>query len=241
MRPPSARGRHGPWPPCARVPPPPPASELSWKWRIAGAPRLNASPQLSGPFRRRAGRQRPLGGSGPHPSPSGSGRAQVSSSAFVWRSPPPPAVPDSPPPPPPPEELPRRDPRPGRPLGQVLENPWPPVTGPGPHLPGCAQEPGRVTCPRAPEPRASSGVCPGVCPRAPEPRAPLATPCPAAPGPAERTGRAEKGTRCLGSSELGTRACLGCAPAESGLGPRGASYPRGRRRQEGPRGPGAGL
>ena len=70
------------------------------------------------PFRRRAGRRRPLGGSGPHPSPSGSGRAQVSSSAFVWRSPPPPAVPDPPrgAPAPGPSPRPPAGPGSGRPL-----------------------------------------------------------------------------------------------------------------------------
>lgn len=120
------------------------------------------------------------GGRAPRPS----GCAQVCSNAFVWWSPPPPAA------------CSQKAPRPGtlapaargarfwkppRPRGGEGVRPTPARRRPWGHLRVAARpdylspsEPGRITCPRVPEPRASFGFCPGVCPRVPEPpRAPL--------------------------------------------------------------------
>lgn len=134
------------------------------------------------------------GGRAPRPS----GCAQVCSNAFVWWSPPPPAA------------CSQKALRPGT-LAPAARGAlfWkPPAIGegrePGPHLPGaargatCASQPGQITCPRVPEPRASFGFCPGACPRVPEPpRAPLLH---APRGPGVRSAQDARGWRRGGSA-----------------------------------------
>lgn len=234
-------GRHAPRP--RRGP------ELSWRWHIGRSPAARRSAatffpprapsggsggsgaraQASASGNRRAPRQ--AGGVGAPPG----GRAQVSSSAFVWRSPLFPVSPISA------EKPRRRDPLPRRPLGPVLENPWPRGGSPARTCPAPAAEPPVRRNPAGspvPAPRSRARPPASVpAPRSWRP-APYSMPGGARPrGALDARGR-DAAPRSCGR---GTRSGLGCGLAESGLGPLGASYPRGCRRQAGPRGPGSGL